>query len=335
MGAFGDYDFAPSCELIRANRKIMIVGHVSPDGDTLGSSLALSCGLQQLGKETTVVFQDDVPAHLQFLPGADAIIKPEQITEQPELLILVDCAALSRTGAGWIDKYLQGIPLLIFDHHALRDDIPSVSVIDPRLAATGELIYWLLKALGVDFDVDIARCVYTAICTDTGGFRFTNTKVHTHQIAAEMLGLGVKLEEMRIQLFESRSIVHLKLMGAAMANMQTSNGNKLVWAWLDGATKQALGAKPEDTDGIAGQTMLVEGVKIGVFLDERPEEGVVKISFRGRNGYNVGALAAEFGGGGHYAASGCTVSGTLADVLPKALAAAERVIAETEAKLHG
>ena len=331
------YDFQPACDLLADKQKVMIVGHISPDGDTLGSALGLARGLRKLGKKVNVVFQDAVPRHLSFLPGAAEILRPNQLSEAghmpPDLVVLVDCATLERTGNGWINDYLPQIPLLIFDHHALRDDIPAVSLVDPHLAATSELIYWFLQALNVSLDLDWARCLYTGICTDTGGFRFTNTKVHTLQIAAELLAQGINMEEMRINLFESRSLGHLKMLGLALLNMQKTDDNKLVWCSMDAATKEKYHALPEDIDGIAGETMQLEGVKIGLFFDERVEQGTVKVSMRGRDGYNVGKLAAEFGGGGHYAASGCTIFGCLAEVMPKVLAAAEVLLKETEAKL--
>lgn len=333
MSGFSDFDFAPSVELIRAADKILLAGHISPDGDTVGSTLALYHILRKMGKQPQVVFQDDIPQYLRFLPGVDEIIKPAEIDFTPDLLMLVDCATLNRTGDGWFEQLLPNRPLLILDHHAMRDDIPATSLIDPKLAATAELVFWLAEALGVEIDLDIARCIYTAINTDTGGFRFTNTRVHTFEIAAKLRAVGVSLEEMRIQLFESRSLPNLKMMGLAMLNMEQSDDKKLVWSVMDYATKESLGARPGDTDSIAGETMMVEGVKVGVFFDERrdlEERPIVKISFRGRNGYNVGALAAQFGGGGHLAASGCTVSGTVAEILPQVLAAARELIRDTE-----
>lgn len=335
MCSFSDYDFAPACGLINGAEDILIAGHISPDGDTLGSSLGLSLGLKRLGKRPRVVFQDDVPSHLRFLPGADGILKPDAVDFTPQLVILVDCAALHRTGDGWVDKYLPQTPLLILDHHALRDDIPAVSIIDGKLAATAELIYWLLQALNVPMELDIARCLYTALCTDTGGFRFTNTRTHTFEIAAQLKAAGVNLEEMRIQLFESRRLMNVKLMGYAMANISHSDDNKLVWSMIEAKTKKLWGAADSDTEGIAGQMMLVEGVKVGVFLDERVDADgkyTVKVSFRGRDGYNVGKAAAQFGGGGHYAASGCTIPGNMDEVWPRVIEAALLLVRETEAK---
>ncbi len=338
MCSFSDYDFAPACQMIKSAGDILIAGHVSPDGDTLGSTLGLSLGLQRLGKRPRVVFQDDVPGYLQFLPGVDAILKPAAVDFTPQLVILVDCAALHRTGDGWVEKYLPQTPLLILDHHALRDDIPAVSIIDGKLAATAELIYWLLQALEVPMELDIARCLYTALCTDTGGFRFTNTRTHTFEIAAKLKAQGINLEEMRIQLFESRRLMNVKLMGHAMANICQSEDKKLVWSMIDTKIKKLWGAADSDTEGIAGQMMLVEGVKVGVFLDERVDADgnyVVIVSFRGRDGYNVGKLAAQFGGGGHYAASGCTIPGSLDEVWPCVIEAALLLVSETEVKTEG
>ena len=315
-------------------QKIIIVGHIAPDGDSVGSALGLAAGLRQLGKQVQVVFHDDIPRYLQFLPGAADVIKPDAVDEvfgQPDLLLLVDCATLDRTGGSWLEHYLPDAELMIIDHHAMRDEIPAVSVIDPRVAATAELIYLLLLRLGVEVNLPIARCLYTALCTDTGGFRFTNTRVQTMHIAAELLGKGIDLEEMRIQLFESRSYQHIRLLGQTLSNLHKTADNKIAWCWVDEEMRRTTGATTEDAGNISGSTMMLEGVKIGLFFDQRTSDHV-KVSFRGRNGYNVGKLAARFGGGGHYAASGCTIKGTVAEVMPRVLDAARELLAETEAK---
>lgn len=328
------YDFGPACDLLARMQKIIIVGHISPDGDSVGSALGLAAGLRQLGKQVQVVFHDDIPRYLQFLPGAEDVIKPDAVDEvfgRPDLLLLVDCATLDRTGGSWLERYLADAELMIIDHHAMRDEIPAVSVIDPRVAATAELIYLFLLRLGLEVTLPIARCLYAALCTDTGGFRFTNTRVQTMRIAAELLGLGVDLEEMRIQLFESHSYKHIRLLGRTLANFQKTDDNKIAWCWVDEDMRRELEATTEDAGNIAGSTMGLEGVKIGLFFDQRTPTHV-KVSFRGRNGYNVGKLAAQFGGGGHYAASGCTIEGTVAEVMPRVLTAAAKLLAETEAE---
>lgn len=332
-GYLEKYDFEPCCELLGRVQRIIIVGHVAPDGDSVGSALGLAQGLRAIGKQVQVVFHDDIPRYLQFLPGAGDVIKPDAVDEvfgRPDLLLLVDCATLDRTGGNWLERYLPDAELMIFDHHAMRDDIPAVSVIDPRVAATAELIYLFLLRLGVEVTLPVARCLYTALCTDTGGFRFTNTRVQTMHIAAELLGRGIDLEEMRIQLFESRSYQHIRLLGRTLANLQKTDDNKIAWCWVDEAARRECGAGTEDASNISGSTMMLEGVKIGLFFDQRTPTHV-KVSFRGRNGYNVGKLAAQFGGGGHYAASGCTIEGTVAEVMPRVLAAARQLLAETEA----
>lgn len=329
------YDFKPVCEALSEARRAIVIGHVSPDGDCVGSALGLAHGLRAVGKDAQVVFYDDVPRYLQFLPGAEDVIKPEATGEvfgKPDLVILVDCATLDRTGGDWLRGYLDDTPLVIIDHHAMRDDIPAASLIDPRAAATAELIFLLLLEMGVSINLSMARCLYAALCTDTGGFRFTNTKTQTLRIAAELLDMGIDLEEMRVQLFESRSYQHIRLLGNVLANLQKTDDNKIAWCWVDAELREKIGANTEDAGNISGSTMMLEGVKIGIFLDQRTPDAV-KVSFRGRNGYNVGGLAARFGGGGHYAASGCTVPGTVAEVLPVMLAAAKELLIETEAAM--
>ena len=270
--------------------------------------------------------------HLQFFPGAQAIKKPEQIIGKIDLVVLVDCATLDRVGEGWLAPYLATAPLVVIDHHAMRDDIPSVAVIDPSAAATGQLIYHLVSAMAVPISQEIANCLYGAISSDTGGFRFANTTASAFAVAAELMQYGVDMEAMRTNLFESKTMTNLAMMGYAILHMQQSEDKKLVWTIIDGETKAAYGATSADCDNISGYTMYPMGGKVGIFFEEIPEKAMIKLSMRCRKGYNVGKLAASFGGGGHVLAAGCKISGALTEVVELVLAKAREMIESCEAE---
>ncbi len=321
------YDFSEVIAALEKHENILIVGHVSPDADTLGSALTMLQALEKLGKKVEVAYQDDLPPNLMFLPRITEIKKPADVTIAPDLVLLVDCAAVSRVGDGWLDKYLTAAELVVIDHHAVGDLSDIVAFVAPERGACCEIIFLLLRAMNVEITTDMARCMYAGMTTDTGGFRFTNTKKMSFQIAAELMDCGISLEEMRVNLFETRSMAHMKLRAFALSNIYQTGDKRLVWSCLTQEVKDELEATKADTDNISGLMMHPEGVKIGLFFDERASEGVVKLSARGRDGYNVAALAAQFGGGGHYAASGATIKGTLDEVMEKVISAAIELLA--------
>ncbi len=325
------YDFTEAAALVNQSQRIMLVGHVSPDGDTVGSCLALAWGLKALNKQPYVVFADDIPENLKFMPGSNEIIKPAQCPEQVDLIILVDCATLARTGDGWLKPYLETTPLLIIDHHALRDEIGTVQIIDPDAAATGELIYHFLTAMQIELTPQMANCMYAAISSDTGGFRFANTTEDAFLVASKLISIDVDTEAMRINLFESRTMKSMAMVGKALLNLKQSQDKKLVWTFIDRQAKEEYQAGSVDCDNISGFTMYPIGVRVGIFFEELPETGTVKLSMRCRRGYHVGGLAARFGGGGHVLASGCKIKGSLQQVMDQVLPEARKMIAECEA----
>jgi len=304
--------------LILEKQNPLIVGHISPDGDTLGSALALTHALLALGKNPQPVVDDDVPANLFFLPGFDLLKVPKDIDMKPDLVVLVDCASLDRSGGGWLTPYLAGIPLLVIDHHAVGDITGDVEIIDAHSAATGELIYKILKELNTKFTSQIAICLYAAIASDTGGFRFNNTTSETFAIAGELLACGVDLEEISNNIFERRTRKNAYLYGVALQNLEQSGDQLLAWTYLDYATILSLDADGADTANMSNTPMLLPGVVVGATFEER--EDCVRISLRGHRGFDVAEVASKVGGGGHASAAGATVTGKLIQVMPEVLA---------------
>lgn len=325
------YDFSPVRSPLLTSQYPMIVGHVSPDADAVGSALALAAALRQLGKEPQVVFKDPIPDALCFLPGAENIATPETVEPHRDLLVMVDCASPKRIGRRWSEPWLEKLPVIAIDHHETNDGYDCAALVDPRAAANSQIIYYLLRALGAELTLEIATCLFTGISGDTGGFRFSNTNQETMEIGGRLMALGVNTQQVRIQLFECKSMTDMAMIGTSLRNLRQSADGKLVWTTIRMAEKEVVQATDANCENISGYTMYPKGVRVGIFFQEMPE-GYVKISMRCRDGYNVARVAKAFDGGGHVAAAGCRVRGALAEVQRMVLSAAREMILSVEAR---
>ena len=325
----GRYDFSEIIAPLLEAEYPIITGHVSPDEDAVGSALALYMALKQLGKSPQVVFKDDLPSYLDFLPCRENIIKPEQIDDKRDLLIMVDCAAPKRIGKLWSEPWLAKIPAIAIDHHDTTDGFECKNLTDSKAAANSQIIYYLLAELGVEPNLDIATCLFAGISGDTGGFRYSNTNRETMEIGGRLMDLGVDTQLIRTQLFESRPMKDLAMMGVAMLNLHQSDDKLLVWTSISLAEKAAHNASEINCENVSSYTMYPEGVKVGVFFQEMPD-GLVKMSMRCRDGYNVAKVAKKFGGGGHVVAAGCRTKGNLQQVQTAVLAALRAMIEECQ-----
>lgn len=302
--------------VLKANDGFFITSHLKPEGDSIGSQLALQLSLEGLGKRCVVVNDDPVPDIFRFLPGSDRIVRPEQVEGVPAVSILIDCGQWERAGES--GKLLaRAATVLNIDHHPDTDGVGAYNYIDPLASASGEQIYEIAKRLGT-MNYDIALCIYVAIVSDTGGFRYSNTTAETHRIVSELLRQGVKCNEVAYRLYESDPPNLVKAMGLALSEVRFKNG--VAWAHLSREALEKAGAwgQPLETEKIIRQMRTINDVRVVMFLTELGD-GQVKVNLRARPGFDVGSLAREFGGGGHRQASGCTVRGSLAQVEKKVL----------------
>ena len=321
------YDFSEIISALEKSEYPLIVGHLSPDEDAAGSALALSMALKQLGKEPMVVFEDDLPSYLDFLPQQSTILKPEAIDEKRDLMVMVDCASPKRIGKEWSLPLVDKLPVIAIDHHATTDGFECTNLTDSKAAANSQIIYYLLNALCCEITLDIATCLFAGISGDTGGFRYSNTNRETMEIGGMLMDMGVDTQLIRTRLFESRPMKDLSMMGVAMLNMHQSADKLLVWTSVSLAEKAKYNATEINCENISSYTMFPEGVKVGVFFQEMPE-GIIKMSMRSRDGYDVARVAQIFGGGGHKVAAGCRTRGTLEEIMDKVLAAMKEMIAD-------
>jgi phosphoesterase RecJ-like protein len=304
--------------IIRQNKSFLIVCHINPEGDAIGSILALALGLKRLGKkDICVLSKDGVPETLKFLPSS-RLIKQTPPKRAFDVLCIVDCNTLERTGF----KDLKARNTIIIDHHILPDDADkselyrklSASVIDSGAAAAGMLIYNLLIALKIPIDKNMAANLYTALLVDTGGFHYSNVSPESLNIASHLVEAGAKPWDITKELYESVPYKRMELLGLSLSTI----GNDGAAAWMSTTADmfKKTGTTAEDTEDFVEYPRKIKGIKAAVFFRE-DKSGFIKISLRSKGKVNVERIAKSFGGGGHAAAAGCRINGTLQEVQNK------------------
>lgn len=313
------------------NNRFIISSHLNPDCDALGSELALAYHLRSLGKDVTILNTDAVPEMYQFLDPQHLIHtfsekKHAPVLARAEAVIVVDVSGgwqrLGRVGAALAQ--LKVVSLCI-DHHPNGDPFCQISLVEPGVSATGELIFHLINAMGGTITAPIAKALYAAILTDSGSFRFSNTGPNTHRIIARLLESGVNPAEIYSRLYEQLPLSRVQLKGYVLQNIQLAGQGQIAWVSLSLETLQTFGVASSELDGFSGMPMQIAGVRMAVFLVELPRERV-KISLRSDGSVPVNRLAALFDGGGHLPAAGAIVAGSLADITALILAEAEKIL---------
>lgn len=287
---------------IRQHEDFVLIAHVSPDGDTLGSCLALRLLLLSLGKRVQVVCEDPVPAIYRFLPGAAAVLRPEQ-ARGAAAVISVDCADRARTGAA--EPLIGGAATLNIDHHESNTGYFEENFVE-HVAATGELIWRLYAALCVPLGKDAAACLYTAIVTDTGNLSYSNTTPDTLRITAELLETGIDLPQLNRAIYRTVPLHKVRLLGCVIRNTTLYCAGRIGISFLALDDFRSSGASNEDTEGAVDCIRDIDTVELAALLYEC-EDGAVHISLRGKRSADVSQIAKSFGGGGHRLAAGCTL----------------------------
>ncbi|MGH7321976.1 MAG: DHH family phosphoesterase [Candidatus Rokuibacteriota bacterium] len=312
-------------DLVASRQSFLLLAHLYPDGDVLGSQLGLGLALRAAGRRVAFACRHPVPDPFHFLPGADEVQQWKESEGQYEVVVTLDCPDPSRAGGLLEGSRQLGARVLNIDHHGDNRRYGDVNWIQPGAAATGEMVYDLLDRLGVPVTPDVAVNLYTAIVTDTGSFRYSNTTPKTFRIAARLLEAGVDPAEVAIQLYETRHLAGLHLLGQILQQVVTSDGGTIAWVVLDRAQMESADL-PEAEDFITYPRSL-RSAKVAVLFREL--SGEVKVSLRAKGEVNVAQVAARFGGGGHPNAAGAVIRGDLAqakalvlDAVREALAAA-------------
>jgi bifunctional oligoribonuclease and PAP phosphatase NrnA len=291
-------------------KTILISAHKSPDGDALGSQLALMLALERSGKTVTAHNLDPVPEIYRFLPHAARITTGTTVPGRYDAHIVVD-ADPPRTGL--FDKIYPAEVLINIDHHITNPREWPLTWLDPEASACGEMIYKLIRELGTPIDRDIALCLYTSIFTDTGSFRYSNTTPESMKIAATLLEAGADPWLVTENVYESFAFKRLKLLGTVLAGMERSPDGRIAWVVVTEDLYRQTGTTAEDTDNFVNFVRSVKGVEVAVLFRQTSTEGY-KISLRSKGRVDLSGLAQSLGGGGHKNAAGGHIKGLLDEV---------------------
>ena len=318
---------AQVAERIRAGRRFLITGHRNPDGDALGSGIALQRLIRKMGKEATIVVRDGFAKPLMNIPGAAEVMisdtLPADYPDAYDALFAMECPEVHRTGY----NVLPG-PVVNIDHHLGNEMYGEVNYLDIEAPAVGEMVLQLNRHhLKQPLDADTATAMYVSLATDTGFFRYHNTTLRTFQAAEELVRAGAIPGDVSLWINESNSPGSIKLLGLCLTTLQLHGGGRIATTELPKRFFGEAAASPEDTEGIVNYGRSIEGVLISALLKE--SDGSTRVSLRAKPGVDVQQVAAMFGGGGHKAASGCTIPLPLTEAKAKLIPLLEAALASS------
>lgn len=294
---------------IKKADSFLIATHENPDGDGIGSILALAEGLRQLGKKTTLYIKDPVPKMYHYLPGYKKIKQTLPKKTQFDLSFLVDLGELERVGPDFIACPGRKETISL-DHHAKGEHNADFNFCLPKQASSGEVIYKILEALKVKFTKSMATCIYTAMVTDTGSFKYSNTTQETFAIAAELMKQKIDVWQVAMNCFESSTLGRMDYLKRVLNTLEVHSSKKVAWVVMKQSDLKASGATADEAEGFINYPRSIDGVEVAIAFKEIGED-FYKLSFRSKHYVNVAEIAEMFDGGGHIRASGCKMKGSL------------------------
>jgi len=292
---------------IDSAQAILVVGHIRPDGDCIGSQVGLALALEGAGKDVTVWNQDPVPDKLRFLDPDKRVRKPTS-GRQFDLVIATDCAALDRMGR--VTEFLpDGVVLVNIDHHASNTRYGKLNWVSPREPSTGELIFDLCKWAGWKVTQPMADCLFTAVSTDTGSFQYPSTTPDTLRTAAELVERGAGLGRICQEVYQSYPMTRVRLLRHVYTHFRVSDGGQTAYFWLKKRDYTRAGASTEESEGLIDHIRAIDGVIVAMVFEEVSDD-VTRVSWRSKSArIDVASIAQRFGGGGHKAAAGARIEG--------------------------
>lgn len=306
-------DLHAIAEAIHARQRFVISSHSRPDGDSIGSSLAMAYALRALGKHADVMHADPAPAPFAPFPGVGEILVTAAVPDgaRYDAAIIMECGDLGRTGVAGLDRFF----VINIDHHPGNSGYGNLTWFDPSAAALGEMIFELSAALGVTPTLEIATHVYAAILTDTGSFHYANITPRTFAISKACLEAGVDPVYVSRTVYDSNKVSRLKLFGSILNTMRIDSTGRIAVLYLDHEMASAAGGTYDDTEGLINEPLSVKEMLAVVFF-KQIEGDQYRVSMRSKGEVDIAVVAKEHGGGGHRNAAGCTVSGPV-DALQK------------------
>jgi len=293
-------------DAIRTRRRFVLSSHSRPDGDSIGSQLAMAYALRALGKEVAIVNADPAPPPLMAFPGVPSITIAKRVEGSFDAAIIMECGDLARTGVAGLDRFF----VINIDHHPGNTGYGRINWFEPSAAACGEMVFDVVRTLGVPLTVEIATHIYLAILTDTGSFHYSSISSRTFDICREAIDAGVDPVLVARNVYDSNNMGRLKLFGAVLSAMQIDPSGRIAIVYLDHEMAREAGGTYEDTEGLINLPLTVKEIHAVVFFKQL-EVDEYRVSMRSKGEIDIGAVAKEFGGGGHKNAAGCTVRGAI------------------------
>lgn len=312
-------DFERAVSLLKEKDEILILTHASPDGDTVGGGFALLLALLKMGKKAKLLNNDKIPEKFSYITS---LVKQQEFDEK--FIVSVDVADSKLLGKDVCEKYGKKVDLAI-DHHGTNRLFAKETYVEPESASACEIVFLITEALGVEIDKDIASCLFTGCSTDTGCFRYSSVTPRTHRIAARLIELGAAHSKINTKMFETKKFAFLKLQAICLEKSQFFFDGKVCIFTVTRKMLDETGCEDSDLDAISALSRQIEGVKIGITLKEK-EDGTFKASVRTDEDVDAASICAQFGGGGHKRAAGCSFDIGADEIKKQILDAAKEMI---------
>jgi bifunctional oligoribonuclease and PAP phosphatase NrnA len=301
---------------IEKEKSFYLISHMLPDGDSIGSLLGMGLGLLSVGKKISMFTPGHIPKKYDFLSGADQVVHDNYNADPSVTVIVLDSSDPDRLGI-FKESVLKSRKIINIDHHVTNQKFGFYNYIDANASATGEIVYGILKNLGVSFNQHIAEALYVAISADTGSFKYDNTTPYTHRVVADLLEFGLSPGKISQLIFDEHPLAFYVLLKEALSSLEMYENNSLALMTISKDIRERSGANTDDLEGIVNYSRNIEGVELGIlFYVENESE--VKVGFRSKQ-LDVSVLAGKLNGGGHARAAGCRLQGSFENVKAKVL----------------
>lgn len=326
-------DFTPAIDVLEGRQEICICGHLNPDGDSLGSVLALTLALRDRGYTVVPLLANEAKARIfDYLPLFDELVYAKDYRATPDVFISVDVPGIERTGAA-VEVFSRAAASIAIDHHLGTAAFADAALVDSQAPSCSMLVWDFIAQMGIERTPEIATCCYTGLVTDTGRFQFQNADADALSYAAEMVKAGADPAFICTQVYQRKTREALTLEALAISRMRFMCAGAAVLSWTRAADLAEIGAERDDTDSLINVIRRLDGVEVAVMLREEPE-GTTHGSIRAKSARDISGIAAALGGGGHAAAAGFTTDKTLEETLAALKPLLERSFAEQPAEVH-
>lgn len=313
-------------DILRRHQSFVILSHVRPDGDAIGSQLALGYALEAAGKRVRLINEDGLPENLAFLPGSHRIETPPANPVDAEVAIALDTATKPRLGDAALHAASAADLWLNIDHHVSNPRYGDFNYIDSTSPATGQILYDLITALDLPFPDETRDAIYVAVSTDTGSFQYPSTTARTYEMGADLIRRGLDVGKINELIYDNHPYRRIELMRALLNTLERSSDGVVAHWELRDEVRERLALRPEDSEGLIDMIRAIHGVTVAVFFEELPD-GKVRISMRSKDrAIDVCKIGMEYGGGGHALAAGIRMPGPLEDAKSKVLASIHRAV---------